>query len=241
MIRKWIYLACLLAGVAAWNGATVYAQTDIAASIDGAFSGATQSGTPQPGVDSQSPSNSAGALLEVRHIHNSLVGFEGAYSYNRANQTYSYTFPLNAPTTPCPSSGCRTQPITVAVSAYAQSITGDWLISRKMRNFRPFALAGGGILLVVPSGGQTYTGYNVTGQYLNNATYTYHTTEFVLVFGAGLDWKLSSHLGLRLQDRENIYKSPQLLSTQIYPFGSSGLKNDLTTTQEPALGVYYRF
>ncbi len=133
MRRKWIYLACLLAGAAAWNGNPACAQTDIAASIDGAFSGATQSG-----VDVQRPSNSAGGLLEVRHIHN------------------------------------------------AHTITSNWLISRKMHNFRPFALAGGGLLLVVPSGGQTYTT---------------SATEFLFTFGAGLDWGISSHLGLRLQDR----------------------------------------
>lgn len=241
MRMRGIYLACLLAGAAAWSGATACAQNDIAASIDGAFSGTTTSGSPQSGEDVQSPSNSAGGLLEVRHIHNALVGFEGVYSYNRANQVYSYTAPLFAPTTPCPTTGCNTQPVVVAVSANAHAITGDWVVSRKMRNLRPFALAGGGLLLVVPSSGQKYTGYSVTGQYLNNATYTNSTTEFLLVFGAGLDWKLSSHFGLRLQDRENIYKSPQLLSTQIYPFGGSGLKKDLTTTQEPALGVYYSF
>jgi len=180
---KCIYLACLLAGVAAWNGAIAYGQTDVAASIDGAFSGATQSGTPLSGEDAQSSSNSAGALLEMRHIHNSWVGFEGAYSYNRANQTYSSTILLGPP---CPSSGnCSTQP--VAVSGYAQTITGDWVVSRKMRSFQPFALAGGGVVFVVPSGGQKYSGYSVTGQYLNNATYTDSTTEFVLVFGVGLD------------------------------------------------------
>ena len=234
---KWMYLACLLAGVAACCGAGAYAQTDIAGSIDGAFSGSTQSGTLQTGEDVQRPSNSAGGLLEVRHIHNSLVGFEATYSYNRANQTYSSIILLGPP---CPSSGnCYAQP--VAVSANAHTITGDWVVSRKKRSLRYFALAGGGVLFVVPSGGQKYTGYSVTGQYLNNATYTYNATEFVFVCGIGLDWELTSHFGLRLQDRANMYKSPQLLSTQIYPFGGSGLKNDLTYTQEPALGIYYRF
>ena len=64
MKKKWIYLACLLAGVTAWNSAIAYGQTDVAASAYGAFSSATQSGTPLSGEDAQSSSNSAGALLE---------------------------------------------------------------------------------------------------------------------------------------------------------------------------------
>ena len=219
MKEKWIHLACLLAGVAAWNGAIAYGQTDVAASIDGAVSGATQSGTPLSGEYSQSSSNSAGALLEMRHIHNSWVGFEAAYSYNRANQTYTYIFPANAPTTPCPSSGCNSQPVTVVVSAYAQTITGDWVISRKKRNLQYFALAGGGVLFVVPSSGQIYTS---------------SATEFVFECGLGLDWKFASHFGLRLQDRVDIDSAPNLNTF-------STVNGDLTYTQEPALGVYYRF
>ncbi len=247
MRRKWLYLACLLVGAAAWGGAIACAQTDIAASIDGAFSGNTQAG-----VDVQSPSNSAGALLEVRHIHNSLVGFEGAYSYNRANQTYAYTVPVSVTIRPpCPYPipvGCGTsyayaQP--VAVSANAHAITGDWVVSRKMRSFRPFALAGGGLLLVVPSSGQRYTGSTVPGQtYINVAPDQMSTniaTEFLFVFGAGLDWKLSSHIGLRLQDRDTMYKSPQLFSTDVYPVSGPSTKGLYTYTQEPVLGVYYRF
>jgi len=217
MKRIWIYIACLLAGAAAWNGAAACAQTDIAASIDGAFSGTATSG-----VDRQSPSNSAGGLLEVRRIDSSLMGIEAAYSYNRANQVYSYTVPIGLP---CPPpGGCYARPI--AVSANAHAITGDWVVSRKMRNFRPFALAGGGLLLVIPSSGQKYTST---------------AAEFLFVLGAGLDWKLSSHIGLRLQYRENIYKAPQLLSTEIYPLASPRPPNVYTYTQEPALGVYYRF
>ncbi len=219
MRKKWIYLACLLAGAVVWNATPAYAQTDLATSIDGFFSGKTESGTPLTGKDVQSPSDSAGGLLEVRHIHNALVGFEAAYSYHRANQTYTYTIPANAPTTPCTSSGCNTLPVTTVVSANAHTIVGDWVLSRKKRSLRYFALAGGGVLFVVPSGGQMYTGT---------------ATEFVFECGIGLDWELASHFGLRLQDRANIYSAPNLNTF-------STATGDLTYTQEPALGIYYRF
>jgi len=54
--------------------AVARAQTDAAASFYGAFSGTTTAnGTVQ------SPSNSAGVLLELRHISNPLVGYELTY------------------------------------------------------------------------------------------------------------------------------------------------------------------
>ena len=214
MKRKWIYLACLLAGVTAWNGAIAYGQTDVAASVDGAFSGTSQSR-----LEVQRSSNSAGGLLEVRHIHNALVGFEATYSYNRANQVYTYIGPP-PPTTPCPSSGCNSQPAPVVIPANAHTLTGDWVISRKKRNLQYFALAGGGVLFVVPSNDPMYSSSTAT--------------EFVFECGIGLDWEFASHFGLRLQDRMDIDSAPNLNTF-------STVNGDLTYTQEPALGVYYRF
>jgi hypothetical protein len=47
--------------------------------------------------------------------------------------------------------------------------------------------------------------------------------EFLLNFGAGVDWKLSSHLGLRLQDRVNLYKSPQMVTDNLYYYDPANL------------------
>ena len=227
MHTKLIATAFLLLSVAAWSGARAYAQTDIAGSIIGAFNETTIWNR-----ITQSPSDSAGGLLEVRHITNSLVGFEATYSYYRANQVYFYNTPVGLPCTQ--TAGCYTQPIA-AVSANAHTIAGDWVLSRKIRNFRPFALAGGGLLLVIPSGGQSTT---------QNAA------EFTFIFGAGLDWKLSKHLGLRLQDRIAIYKTPILAAPGIYPnIGKNQVSISsnwdypqvYTYSQQPALGIYYRF
>src|SRR5579863_5659290 len=67
---------CLAAAIAG-------AQTDVALSAFGAFSGTTNgNGTVQ------SPSNAAGGMIELRHIDNPLIGYEGTYSFNRANQVY---------------------------------------------------------------------------------------------------------------------------------------------------------
>jgi opacity protein-like surface antigen len=196
----------LVSAAGAQVGAAVGAisRTDVAGSLYGAFSGTTSGNN-----TTQSPSNAAGGLLEVRHIVNPLIGYEGAYSFNRANQTYSYTIPV-----PCDAPGC----IPADVSANAHEITGDWVASLKIANVRPFALAGGGILFNEPSGGQT----NTTS-----------STKPVFVYGAGLDWGLLPHIGLRLQYRGNLYKAPDL--TTLYT--SSGA---FTHTAEPMIGVYFR-
>lgn len=183
------------------------AQTDVALSLYGTFSGKTT------GNDVvQSPSNSAGALIEVRHISNPLLGFEGTYAYNRANQTYilsPYACPVGD--SPCP-------PTAAAISANAHEVTGDYLVSVKIANLRPFALAGAGLLFNQPASGQTET---------------MSSNKPVVVYGGGLDWGLLPHLGVRLQYRGNLYKAPDLTKV----FTSSGA---FVHTAEPVIGVYLR-
>ncbi|HUA93302.1 MAG TPA: outer membrane beta-barrel protein [Terracidiphilus sp.] len=180
------------------------AQTDVAASLYGAFSGTTNgNGTVQ------SPSNSAGGLLELRHIDNPLIGYDVTYSYNRANQTYK--FPAGQP---CPTGGCT----VAAVSANAHELTGDWVVSLHGANLRPFALAGVGLLFNEPTGNQSNTA---------------SATKPAFVYGAGIDWGLLPHIGVRFQYRGNLYKAPNLSRL----FTSTGA---FTHTSEPMLGVYFR-
>jgi opacity protein-like surface antigen len=206
MASKRIHTAFLLAGlVMAGSGASV-AQTSVAASVYGAFSGTTNGNN-----TTQSPSNAAGAMIEVRHISNPIVGFEGTYSFNRANEVYRFTSPVPCP----PPSGCQ----PAAVSANAHEVTADWVASVKVANLRPFALAGVGLLFNQPSGSQA----NTQSQ-----------TKPVFVYGAGLDWGLLPHLGLRFQYRGNLYRAPNL--TKLYTSVDA-----FTHTSEPMIGAYLRF
>jgi len=202
-----ITLAILLALLAA---APAFAQSDIALNVYGAFSGTTSGNNVQ-----ESPSNSAGGLFEFRHISNPIVGWEATYSYNRANQVYTYTGPVPLA---CPSQGpCGPTPI--AVSANAHEITGDWVPSLHLGSLRPFAVLGIGLLLNEPAGGQSSTT---------------SSTKAVYVYGAGLDWGLIPHIGLRLQYRGNLYKAPDVttLYTSVDAF---------THTAEPMIGAYFKF
>jgi hypothetical protein len=126
---------------------------------------------------------------------------------------------------------------TAAIPSNAHEITGDWVISLKAAKLRPFALAGGGLLLNVPTGG-TVTNVQCGG--VSNvclATTTGATTstsiQGVFVYGAGLDWELLPHLGLRLQYRGNLYKAPAVANA----FSST---NAFTHTAEPVIGIYFR-
>ncbi len=112
--KQRIFSFCLFAAIiffAFFGCSAASAQTDVAASLYGAFNGTTNgNGTVQ------SPSNSAGGLLELRHIDNPLMGYEVTYSYNRDNQVYK-----SPAGTACPPGGCT----VAAVSANAHELTGD--------------------------------------------------------------------------------------------------------------------
>lgn len=186
-------------------GATLRAQTSVALSAYGAFSGTTTANGVQ-----QSPSNSAGGMLEVRHIANPILGFEGTYSFNRADESYKQTVGVSA----CPATGCP--PSFASVKSDAHELTLDWVPSVGLANFRPFGVLGVGMLFNVPSSGQS-----------NTQT----STKPVYVYGAGLDWGLLPHLGLRFQYRGNLYKSPDV--TQLFTS-----VDKFTHTAEPMIGIY---
>jgi opacity protein-like surface antigen len=202
-------MAAIGMGALCGNAANAQAglgKTDLSVSIYGAFSGTTTANGEQ-----QSPSNAAGGIFEVRHISNPILGFEGTYSFNRANQVYT---PLACPvtgTTP----GCSP---AQAISANAHELTADYVPSVKVANVRPFGVLGVGLLLNEPAGGQTATT---------------SSNKPVFVYGAGLDWGLLPHIGLRLQYRGNLYKSPNL--STVY-----GSVDAFTHTSEPMIGVYFR-
>ncbi len=213
MQRKWLLRFLLFAGLVVAAGASraeaqtelgLHGETDVALSLYGAFSGTTNgNGT------TQSPANSAGGIVELRHISNPLIGYEATYSYNRANQTYQST---------CAGVTC-TGIAPVSVSANAHQISGDWIASVHIANLKPFALAGVGLLFNQPTSGQA----NTTS-----------ATKPVWLYGAGLDWGVLPHLGLRFQYRGNLYKAPNL--TQLFTSTSS-----FTHTSQPMIGAYFRF
>ena len=221
MHRVWM-LPFFLVSIAA----AAPAQTDVALSLYGAFTGSTTGN----GV-TQSPANQAGGMVELRHISNPLVGYEATYSYNRANQKYLSTVfvPVCSPV-----QGICLIDRAGTVANNAHEITGDWIFSLKLANLRPFALAGGGLLLNAASSANAFGCYVGVPACLTSPASTQSSTTGVFVYGAGLDWGLLPHLGLRLQYRGNVYKAPDLI-------GAFQSTNSFTHTAEPMIGAYFRF
>lgn len=180
-------------------------KTDVGLSLYGAF---TPKATDSIG-DTQVPSNSAGGMIELRHLAGPIMGFEGTYSFNHADQTYNEIVV-------CPVGACS--PVTTVVKANAHEVSFDWVPSIHLANVRPFGVLGVGVLFNVPSSGQSST---------------QTATKPVYIYGAGLDWGMLPHIGLRLQYRGNLYSTPQVttLYTSIDKF---------TQTAEPMIGVYFR-
>jgi opacity protein-like surface antigen len=228
MLTKRIPALCFLVTIAfAVASLAASAQTSIALSGYGAFSGTTTANGTE-----QSPANQAGGIFELRHISNPIFGFEGTYSFNRANQTYT------SAATGCPAFGCSIS--TETVRSNAHEVTADWTPSVHIANFRPFGVLGVGLLLDVPDNSQATVVTTLpneppcptSGCTTTTTSSTKTSYKPVYVYGAGLDWGLIPHFGLRLQYRGNLYSAPNVTSL----FSST---NTFTHTAEPMVGIYF--
>ncbi len=220
-MQRYKALACLvslLALVAIHTGsAQAQKQTDVALSVFDASGGGLTAA--YGGDNHQQLNNGAGGLFELRQIHNSFIGYEVTYSFNHASQVWYGPLPF------CPVGfGTCSPPPPESVSANAHEITGDWLVSIRKKNLRPFALIGAGVLLTEPT----------TSEPTNGSRGTMGSQNMVYVYGVGLDWQILPRLGLRAQFRGNVHKVPDIAAA----FNSPSF---YTQTVEPAIGVYYKF
>lgn len=242
-VRKRVFIAVLTPFLGCLVAA---AQTTIAASFYGAYRSATsyRNATIQ---NEESPSVASGVLLEVRHIKNSLIGYEATYSYNPANEVYSYVNDAAA----CPAGAASSSATCVyseaaSIHAVAHEFTGDWIFSFKHGNLRPFAIMGAGLLVDTPTEGRipnnasllSCIGSGATQQctfILESGTaFTQIDMKPLFVYGGGWDWSLTRHLGFRFQYRGIVHKGPALSTS----FPATG---QLTQDVEPMIGVYYKF
>ena len=221
-LRKGL-VAVVLLGLGASVG---MAQTTVAASVYGVFRSSTSANT-----TTQSPSNAAGFLLEVRHIWNPLLGLEISYSYHRADEDYTKLLLVPGPT----------DTVAASIPTNAHEIAADWVGSFRLANLRPFVLVGGGWLLDVPAAGNV-TATTTLCSTVGAAACTTSTgsiptrtqTEDVFQYGAGVDWMVLPHIGLRFQYRGNVYKAASLSEE----FTST---DKFTQDAEPVAGVFFQF
>ena len=228
MIRKRSFsFAFLVAGTFLLSSSLMHAQTSIGLSGYGAFSGAATGN----GVQA-SPANQAGGIVELRHISNPIFGLEATYSFNRANQNYTASQQVTC------GQPCGPELEYVHVPNNAHEVTADWTPSIHIANVRPFAVLGAGALIDVPSDTETtvYSPCNAMpcpAPTMPPGSPTKISTTAVYVYGAGLDWGLAPHIGLRLQYRGNLYKAPDV--TKLFTSSDA-----FTHTAEPMIGIYFR-
>ncbi len=167
----------------------------------------------------QTPENSPGGLFEVRYIASPLVGFEFAYGFNPAKESF-YSAADCATYHDCyTGSPAYTEASPLKLTAYASTVSLNWVFSRQIGSLRPFAVTGLGFFI------------DSTDPSLYNVN-TVVRPAFVV--GGGLDWSLRPRWGLRVQYRSTMYSAPNL--STLYP--STGI---LTSTSEPMAGFYHVF
>lgn len=191
------------------QAAAPYGETDIAAS---GYEALTSSSTGNGVVEK--PSNAPGGMFELRHIHSPFIGYEITYSFNAANASF-------APTATGCGYVCQLPPQTV--TSHGSILGLDWVASAKYGSLRPFLVGGIGFFIDYPT---TFPKGNV---YSNN-----DVVRPDYIYGGGVDWGFSSHLGVRLQYRGNIYKAPNI--SHFYP-----ATGKFTQTSMPMAGIYYQF
>ena len=127
---------------------------------------------------------------------------------------------------------------TAAIADNAHEVTGDWVVSLHGANLRPFALAGGGLLLNVPSGGTvTTTTCGSINPLCSPEHYgcrcNQHLNRRRLCLRGRPGLGIVAAHGLRFQYRGNLYKAPAIANA----FSST---NAFTHNAEPVIGIYFR-
>ena len=151
-----------------------------------------------------SPTDSLGVVASVRQSFHPWLGYEINYGYTRFSEHYS--------TTP------------FGVQNNVHEATGAYLLQGPtipILGLQPFGAVGVGGLLFLPTtvGGQKYN----------------QQWRVPLLYEVGVNYPIfTSHLGLRLQYRGLVYKTPDFNSAQL-------TTNTRRQTSEPSVGAYFRF
>lgn len=149
--------------------------------------------------------NTGGVLVGYRYNLNNWIATEANYGWARNSQRYLGSF----------GSG--------RVETNIHQVTGAAVVKLPaIARLRPYALAGGGVLIFDP----TSNGSNLFG--------TSRETRGTFLYGGGADLSLTRHLALRGEYRGFIYQAPSfnLSSLNSHPW---------THAAQPSAGIVLRF
>jgi opacity protein-like surface antigen len=170
---------------------------------------------------SQSTSPSAGVLGTFHQQFTRWLGYNVNFGYTRFTENYSYgTAFLPSPTSSIASTSSFTRG-SIGTNVVETTVA---MVARgpKSRSFSMFAQFGGGGLFFLPS--THLDAYN-------------KQIRPTMVFGVGMNYRLTEHFGLKAEYRGLFYKSPDFASTLNYV----PVTRMFTVTNEPVVGLTYTF
>jgi hypothetical protein len=169
----------------------------------------------------QRTSPSVGVLGTFHQSFRSWLGYSVNFGYSRFSEQYSQGTYFPNPSMP-------TQPISSfsygAIGTNMYELTGAYLIQRpRAKRFDTFGQLGGGILSFLPMHDPSP-----------------YAVQFrpTMLFGAGINYKLSKHWELRAEYRGLFLKNPDFHGEGASSVPVSKL---FTVTNEPTMSIVYRF
>jgi opacity protein-like surface antigen len=203
--HRWIGLTALCVTLCL-SAVPAFAQEEMPSQVNVQFSGLMNTDSAGNGITDHA-TRSAGLLTSYTYFFKKWAGIEGGYGYSRNTQNYL-----------ADGAGIG------GVQTNIHELTGAFLfrLPTHTRKARPYALAGTGALQFRPTGD------------VGNAAGAVSQTKGVFVYGAGADFGLATHVGVRAEYRAFLYKAPD--------FAVSGLTTDsLTHLAEPSVGIFFKF
>lgn len=173
----------------------------------------------------QGTSASAGALGTFRQSFGRWLGYNVNFGYSRFSEKYSQGIVFIPNPSYVPALNPTSNFARGSIGTNMYELTGAYLVhGPRAKRVDTFAQLGGGVLSFLPT--QNPSPYSVQ----------FRPT---MVFGAGIDYKLSQHLALRAEYRGLFLKNPDFKGDN--GVGSVITSKLFTVTNEPTLSIVYRF
>jgi len=156
------------------------------------------------GFSTQTATDSGGLLVGYSYQFKNWAGIEGNYGYTRNTQNY-LAFGGNS-----------------SVRADMHEVTGTFVFSipSRIAHVRPYALAGGGVLI-----------FNPVDDFQAGID---RQSRGTFVYGGGVNHDVTRNFGVRAEYRGLVYKSPDFKLTALN-------LDKFTHLAQPSVGFYFRF
>ena len=193
-----------------------FGETDISIGIAGQLT--TTRTVKQQYIQGATPS--ASLLATFHHQIRPLVGYNINFGYTRTTENYQRQGGGTNPSTGVTQGNFVRG--SIPNNLYEISSAYVWKRPQLTTRFQPFVQAGGGVLIFSPT----------QAPFKGHASY-----RAAFLFGAGIDYHLSNHLGMRLEYRGLTYKYPDFGTV----VSTVPVSKAMTVLSLPSVSFTYRF